>query len=55
MQVFQPGIEVWMALEVGLGWGIMRRLADTRKVAASAIRGKSDALGVWWGREIDDK
>lgn len=46
IQVFQPGLEVWMALQVGLGWGITRRLAGTSKVAVGDIRDKSDSLVV---------
>lgn len=55
IQVFQPGLEVWMALQVGLGWGITRRLAGTSKVAVGDIRDKSDSLVVWWGRGFDGK
>lgn len=44
-----------MALEVGLGEGMVKRLADTTKVAVHAIRGNSDTPRVWWGREFDGK
>jgi len=45
IQIFQPGLEVWMALQVDSGWGITRRLAGTRKVAGSDVRDISDFLG----------
>lgn len=51
-QVFQLGLEVRMALQVRLGWGIMRRLVGTRKVAGSDIRDKSDILGGLMAKQV---
>lgn len=41
-----------MVLQLGLGWGITRRLAGSRNVAVGDIRDKSDSLGGLMGKRF---